>query len=217
MSIEKAEIKRLTAQTLGKKMDQKVEAAKAEFHRFEGAKGAMSNNVIAGLVSVKAVWKKNLEDEQVTKEEADLAMRVVSQCEGVVRNLIEKAAADLLVHQGKLQGLELGVQECERLFNEEGAKAQALLKALEEGNAEIEGEAPEGDRPNLRVVGTRPGPSVAQQRKAESQDKATEPEPPPPKPEPPENQVRKEGEQPPKPKGRKKSDQNPKLFPQGKG
>jgi len=196
-----------------------VASARAEFHRLEGAKGALANNVIAGLVSVKAVWKKNLEDDQITKEEADLAMRVVSQCEGVIRNLVEKASADILVHQGKLQGLELGVQECERLFNEEGAKAQALLKALEDGNAEIEGEAQPGERPNLRVIGTRPGPGIAQQRKAQEQNKdpGQEETPPPPKPEPPENRVVKEGEQPSKRKGRKKANPNPQLFPQGKG
>jgi len=163
MSIEKAEIKRLTVQDLGKKFETRIEAAKAEFHRLEGAKAGLSHDVLAGIESVKSYWTKDLHDTKISPEIAEAVFKALDQCSGCVRNLITQADFRMQVENGKVQGLEQASKECENIFVEEGRKIATWQEALDKDVV-----APEdAGRPPMRTIGEHPGLSIAQQRKEE--------------------------------------------------
>ena len=162
MNIQKSEIKSLTAQDLGRRIEDKIEATKAEFHRLEGVKAGLQNDVLPGIESVKSYWTKDLHESKVTPEIAQAVFKALDQCAGCVRNLIDRSEVRMQIENGKIQGFQLSQGECESVFQEEVRKLKALSEALEQGKIEVE-----DNRPPVRAAGEHPGPSIAQMRREE--------------------------------------------------
>jgi hypothetical protein len=176
--LDKIGTRRETAQKLAKGYEEQLEAAKTEHARLEGAKGVLRTNAQECVSAVRSYWKKDWDEEKITKEAADTAFKVIEQISGALRSLAQKCEVDQLVKQGLVEGLEKSIKSCEKLFEEEGTKAKNFLDAVEKGDIEIDketgepvhtkpAERGEDGRPPLHVVGVRPEPGIAARRKAE--------------------------------------------------
>jgi hypothetical protein len=158
VSIEKAQLKMAVAHDIGVKLDDRREAAEAELHRFEGAVGAMkqAGENIEGLIvllqkDVDGGAFDGLASEPIGEplKLKEHIVRWLRRALGVTISLREVAETNRLKCAGKLEAMEAAVKDVRGVFDEERAKAAALTS---EG----------GPRP----AGRRPGPSIAQLRKA---------------------------------------------------
>ncbi len=169
MSIEKSEIKQGT-------LKEQIEAAEAKRDRFEREitelGGACTALKVAakGMDGLVAYIQKDLKDEKLEIPEdppalAKLLILWLSRARQVCNGMADQRTANGLLTQGRKQGVEEVLGDLIKAHEAEGAKA-AGLKAGENGT-------PDGSRPGQRVPGSKPGLSVAAERKArEAADKA---------------------------------------------
>lgn len=164
MSAEKAEVKMATAHAIGVQHDDRLEAAKAEVHRFEGASGAMKqagenlNNLIAQFQKEVDEGKLDEHGDSVLKV-ASLVTQWLRRAVGTTVALGDIATDNKLKCMGKVEALEQAVADVMRVFKDERAKADAL-KA---GKTEL---------PMRRIPGAHPGKGTAAARKAEPKAKS---------------------------------------------
>jgi len=189
MGIEKAEVKRAAFQEVGKRFESRKDNAEIEVRRCEGAIGGLKE-AAEKLDQHKGYWKKDFKDDKISDKELQLAIKVIDQCGGIVRNLQEAASARKLMHQGEVHGLQGAMDICEKLFETEGRKAMAILDAVEKGivhsqadgdgtpHLEVVPDAETADgRPVMvaRPVGVHPGLNDAQRRKPQADAKEGDP------------------------------------------
>jgi hypothetical protein len=164
--LDKVAVKRLTVQNLGKRIDERLEVVKNEAAKLEGLKSFLQAGglLFKGLDGIKSHWKRDLEAHTIEKEQADAAIKAIDQCLGIVRNLYEKANVDFLVKQGEVRAYTADLDLCDAVFQEEGKKAEAAVRAAE---------VPQGEKRSARPIGVRPGQSEAQKRKRIPKKKIT--------------------------------------------
>ena len=168
MTIEKANIKKLLVQDIGKNIDNKLGATKVEINRLEGASSAL-HQAQQKLEQHKSYWQQDFKDKAISQEEVTLALKVIDQCQGILRNLNEAAKANKLIKEGEHRGLTVSNDVCEKIFNEENNKIEAMAQSLVA--PEKTEDKKDGKRPKARATGVRPGKSEAQKRKVEEAKK----------------------------------------------
>jgi hypothetical protein len=110
---------------IGQKVDGLLQAAKDESCRLEGACGALSE--AAGKVDAhKAYWDESQNRGDATADEAAVAHRVIEQCAGITRNLLESGRQRHLLQLGQIQFGELVLNVLEASFEQSAKTALAL-------------------------------------------------------------------------------------------
>jgi hypothetical protein len=169
MSLMKAEVKAATAHSIGVRMDDRLEAAQAEMHRFEGASGGVKQ---AGesIQELMAQFQKEVNDGKLSQF-GEQQLKVAEQVTQWLRRAIgscmalgDMAASNRLKCMGKVEALQQSVKDVMAIHSEEMAKAEAL----KQGGAEVlVGQVAGGKAPSVHLPGIRPPVSIAAQRKAE--------------------------------------------------
>ncbi len=167
MTLEKAEIKRLTAQEIGLKIEKKKQAAEKDIFRLEGA---ITTLMIAtkNLDAIIHYWKRLLDADppECSMEEAQAAIKAVDQCKMSLVSLQDKQKATKIAKHGEISGIDSSLDVAEKLFEDEGRKFAAVTEAI---NPNWKPELPKGGkpRPEFRATGVRPKESIAATRRAE--------------------------------------------------
>jgi len=169
MTIEKAELKRLTVQNVAKRVEALKNKSTGEVDRCAGASQALKE-ATRGVESVKAKWKRDLQDEKISPAMHSAVVEATEECLGSLRNLMLKYETAKQQIIGEVRMADRAIDVCQRIFDEEEAK----IKAIESG-----------EELDARPVGQHPGSGIASQRKAEESI--------PPKPVPPKNTIKAEG------------------------
>jgi len=167
MGIEKAEIKMAVAHDIGCSLDDMLTAARAEIHRWEGAKLA-HQQAQGGIDSLMGIHlKKDLEEGNLGMEEAEKIQRWLQRARGVNENLALQSDAMICKAKGKVEAMEKAVLVTKKVYDTEERKKNAVDEP---------GEPDErlAGRPT-RAVGSHPGQSVAQQRRDEAQETVEKP------------------------------------------
>jgi len=148
----KAEIKMATAHHIGAKLDDQLEAAGAEVHRYEGAKEALKQAAKA-LESLMSHVDKDLDEgkyeELVTAGPLKIAETVklyVQRSMAAVQNLAISAETNGFVARGKAQALQLAVKTAKDVYDTEAKKKEAIETAMKNGTLTEEAR-PEGVHP----------------------------------------------------------------------
>ncbi len=169
MSIEKSEIKQGT-------LKEQIEAAEAKRDRFDreinelGGAASALKKAASGMGGLVAYIQKDLTEEKLELPETPQALAKVlilwiSRARELCNGMADQRTATGLLTQGRKQGVEEVLGDLIKAHDAEGAKA-AGLKAGENGT-------PDGTRPGQRPPGSKPGLSIADERKArEAADKA---------------------------------------------
>ncbi len=157
MTLEKAEIKRLTAQEIGLKIEKKKQAAEKDIFRLEGA---ITTLVIAtkNLDSIIYHWKRLLETDppECSMEEAQAAIKAVDQCKMSLASLQEKQKATKIAKHGEISGIDSSLDVAEKLFEDEGRKFAAVVEAA---NPSLRPELPKGGKARRQFRPTRVRPN----------------------------------------------------------
>lgn len=175
MSLEKARLKIAVAEHIGLKHEDRLEAATAEVHRYEGAAGGVKQAGEA-IERLLVQFTSDADDgkiDDIAGEEhrlkiAELVSKWMKRAIGTCIALGDVASSSRLKAMGKVEALEQARHDVKNLIDEEEAKAQAI----ESGVNEI----PMPGKPGAvipmpgRKVGVHPGPGVAAQRKHELPD-----------------------------------------------
>jgi hypothetical protein len=110
---------------IGQKVDDLLQAAKDEGRRLEGACGALSE--AAGKVDAhKTYWDESLKQEQVSEDERIIAHRVIEQCAGITRNILESGRQRQLIQVGQVQFGEMVLNLLEASHAQSIKTAQAM-------------------------------------------------------------------------------------------
>lgn len=152
----KAETRAQTTHELGVRMEDLLEAGRAELERMRGARGALAE-VVRKLEAHQAVVDRDRDQGQLDAEQHALVKRYVDQCGGIARNLVTAADVQLLVLQGKIAGLQQSVGEIKKAHD----MADARLKACD-GDELVEEDS--ADLPAARKAGQHPGDPLAARR-----------------------------------------------------
>ena len=151
MSLDKAELKILILNELGCDFEDMCEVVRRETHQQEGA--AVALRVAAKtILGLSALVDDDLDKGRYELEEAGRIKsyigRAATQCEEMSKDARNKR----MVSEGRTQGIAQVVATLKKKMAAETVKADARKNA---------------DPSDSRALGTRPGLSVAQQRKAE--------------------------------------------------
>jgi len=177
----KSEVKILTAEEIGRKMEEMAEGAQKAAHLQQGAKDGLKH-AAAKVGDLMAHIDKDVEEGIIDALKGDplaiakYAKRCLQKCIGVIDNLATTAEVVGHRQEGRRKGLEEAAKYANEIWKEEKAKLESLAKMLEAGN--VEGDS---DIDLRRVPTGHPGPTLKSQRLAEDQGKG-EPEKPPEEP-----------------------------------
>jgi len=156
MSVLKSELKQLVTHEVGVRVEDALEAAKADVRLLEGRQSAFADGAKAaeGLLAVV--------DQDLTAELFDLPTathikKYVGRCVFALQNLAQQAANQRMAQTGKVQGFQHTVDLLKNMIEAEKAKAAAIAAAES---------APPPETPRERVEGTRPS-SLKELRLAE--------------------------------------------------
>lgn len=172
-TVEKAEVKILTAHDIGADIEDMMEQAQKAEHMHEGAKIALGD--AAKKVNVLAEHlKKSIEDGDIKLEEIDSPEKI----EGLVRKYIARAVNILenlqLMEQnaqigsaGMVAGYKNAMKAPMKIMEGERKKMEALKEAIEE--QQKTGDHDLDLRPVSRATGVHPGDPLADRRKSNGQ------------------------------------------------
>jgi len=158
MGFEKSEIKMSVAQEIGNNLDDALESAKVEINRWEGGKFAHVQTTQGIDHLIGHHLKKDLEEDKLTMEDAERIKRYLLRAKGLVENLSIQCDSLTLKAKGKVEALEKAVLITKKVYDSESRKRTSLLTP----------EEPDERTGPTRAVGAHPGPSIAQQRRAEA-------------------------------------------------
>jgi hypothetical protein len=147
MSLDKSEVKLGTVHELGCRLDDVREAAHKEVSRMEGAVAAFAKSaeVVAALA---ALVDKDISDGKFELETATLIKRYIERGTQALTNLHLNAKNLQLMAQGKVQGLDAGLQVAKKLKEEEERKRDVVQEAVQRAaEAPAAQEATEAPRP----------------------------------------------------------------------
>jgi len=170
MSIDKAEVKILTANEIGASLEDMLEEAQKNEHMYAGAKEALGH-AYKNIGQLTEVLKNEIEEGTIKLGE----LREPEQIEGLVRKFIARAmnvvesmqlhaqssqigAAGMVAAFTKAMGVPKKVMDVER------GKLEAIRAAIQ---AELDGKGGEDvdlTRPRARPTGVHPGNPLAERR-----------------------------------------------------
>lgn len=167
--IEKTEIKRIVYNDLGCDTEDMLEGARARRAEHRGGTVALTQGAKA-VSAISAFVDKDLDGGVIAALDGPL------QVAGYAKQQIQRAVDALqlaaqsernrvLIADGEISGLESMIGLVKKRHDVEEAKAAAIAKALEE---EAAAAAAGSNGANGRPTGVRPGPGVAQRRKAKA-------------------------------------------------
>lgn len=149
--MNKFELKMLHSQELGRDLASRLDQAKSEVQRLDGAAEYMNLAQNAVLSVMNALQQSDKTTEEVSQEQKSFAMQYLRKALGGVQSLQVKVEQAKYRNEGKIQGLESALDIVEKSFKTEETKLQGLASALETGDMQFEGER-------------RPPPSLKSQR-----------------------------------------------------
>lgn len=162
MSSFKAEIRADILHEIGVRFDDQLEGAKAEAHRYEGAKQALWQAVHKVEDHLGHVDRDLRDGKYVDIAQAEGEKRRIQECVGILRNLAVTAEVNQYIARGRVEALEQALKGLKVQHDQERVRA-AQLKAAEQV-AESD-EVPRTQE--ARLPGTHPGRSIKEQRLAE--------------------------------------------------
>lgn len=165
MSAEKSDIKINVANDLGARIEDMLEAARAEVVRYEGASMALSQAGKA-CVGMMAHVDKDLSDGSYDIPTGTCVKRYIERCANSAAGLQAQAENARVMALGKIQALTAGVGILDKYREEEASKAKRLREAVAAGTVIVEGGEPtKVANGKGHVVGARPGATVKELRK----------------------------------------------------
>ena len=157
MGIEKAEIKKAVAYDIGCSLEDALEAAKNEVHRWEGSKLAY-RQAADGVNALVVHLKKDVEAGELGLEEAEGIKRWLMRGTEICRNLGLQSDALICKAKGKIEALEKSILMVKKVHDREEQK-------ISDSRAIADEEKDINPRRNARPVGQHPGRSEAQNRR----------------------------------------------------
>lgn len=151
-SLVKAEVRIATANEIGVRMDDALEAAKGDVARADGAASA-GVKIGDGIDSVVAAMQKDIDEGRLGLEQGKLVATWLARARTVASNYVLGSHQAKSMAQGRVMGFEAAVASVAKFKTEEENKVRAVLTA-----AAAEDVAPED-------VG--PKPTIKQQYEAE--------------------------------------------------
>lgn len=162
MGVEKGEIKKGTLEEVGIKLDDMLESAQRQHYAHIGAKQALTQCAKQISTLAKQV------DGEIDAGEYDLQVathvkKYIGRAQMAAEGAGRQQGNQELVSSGKIEALQAAVKAIQKQHALEDAKIQALREAEQAALSDVP--LTQSER---RVAGQHPGPSLAQQRKAET-------------------------------------------------
>lgn len=151
-SAEKGEVKVGAANELGCRFDDMLEALLKEGHQWEGAIAAL-RRAEAAVVALSAHVDKEVDEDKLDLEQAKLVKLWLGRAAQATHNLFLNAQNQVLVAQGKVNGLTAVVAATKKYSDEQAMQVRVAMAQVESRQREPEG---------------RPGPTIKEQRLAEA-------------------------------------------------
>lgn len=154
-SAEKGEVKVGAANELGCRFDDMLESLMKEGHQWEGAIAAL-RKAESAAVALSAHVDKEVDEGKLDLEQSKLVKLWLGRAAQATHNLFLNAQNQVLVTQGKVNGLTSVVALTKKYRDEEEMKVRVAVAQVESHKREPEG---------------RPGPTIKEQRLAEEASK----------------------------------------------
>lgn len=183
-TVEKAEVKILTAHDIGADIEDMMEQAQKAEHMHEGGKLALGD--AAKKVNVLAEHlRKSIEDGDIKLEEIDspekiegLVRKYIARAVNILENLQLMAQNSQIGSAGMVAGYKNAMKAPMKIMEGERKKMEALKEAIEE--QQKTGDHDLDLRPVSRATGVHPGDPLADRRKTNGQTEQNTPEQPKP-------------------------------------
>jgi len=156
MSVLKSELKQLVITEVGVRVEDALEAAKADVRLLEGRQSAFTDGAKAAEALLTIV-DQDLAADLFDIPTAAHIKKYVGRCVFALQNLTQQAANQRIAQTGKVQGLQHTVDLLKNIIDAEKAKVEAIT---------VSESSPPPETPKERVEGTRPL-SLKEQRLAE--------------------------------------------------
>jgi uncharacterized phage infection (PIP) family protein YhgE len=177
-TVEKAEVKILTAHDIGADIEDMMEQAQKAEHMHEGGKLALGD--AAKKVNVLAEHlRKSIEDGDIKLEEIDspekiegLVRKYIARAVNILENLQLMAQNSQIGSAGMVAGYKNAMKAPMKIMEGERKKMEALKEAIEE--QQKTGDQDLDLRPVGRATGAHPGDPLADRRKSNGQTEKTE-------------------------------------------
>lgn len=151
MSMEKMELRSAAMHEVGVRLDDALEAAKAEMLRAEGAVQAGQKAMERAVQLLLAVDKENAEGG-ISDEQRDVVKKYLAKCHAAMKALYDESNSRVLLARGMVLGMDRAVKTAKQLHDQE----------LSKGTGDVVPVNGEG-----RSVGDAPKMSIKQRRLAE--------------------------------------------------
>lgn len=158
MSVEKAEVRAGAMHEVGVRMDDLLEAVKADVHRFDGAASGLLQCVKA-IEGLLAHVDKDVDEGKYDLEVAKVAKQYIARAVQVAQNLGQQSSNQKILSIGKVQMGEAAVATVKKMHQVETGRAETLARVEQ---------TPEDDVDlRSRTAGARPPMTIKEQRLAE--------------------------------------------------
>jgi hypothetical protein len=197
MSLLAQEVQFAVTSKVGGRVEDALEAAKAELSSLEGRQAAFLDGAKA-VDALSASVDKDVEEGKYDLEVSAHIKRYLGRGSNALQNLAAHAVNARIQQQGRIQGLNHTFELLKGMADAAKAQAQAIRAAEA---------APPPENPRERIEGVRPPMSIKEQRLAEEaaeQAAAAEASGSEAAPEAPEAEAEAEAEAPPKRRGGRK-------------
>lgn len=161
MNLDKSDVKVGTANEIGCRLDDMLEANTRELHRFEGAVTALRTGASAIENLEKAVDRELDEGKIPDLETAVLIKKWTGRMHQALTNLAMQADNNRVMQTGKISAMQGAVEVTRKFREEEMNRAATLRTALEQNKARASDHV-------VAEVGDRPGLSIKERRLAEA-------------------------------------------------
>ena len=167
-TVEKAEIKIITANNIGADIEDMLEQARKSEHMHEGGKLALADaakkvNALTELF-IRSVQEGELDLSKLAPEEIEgLVKRWINRCVGLLENLTLMSQNAQLSAAGMVAAYKNAMKAPMKIMEAERKKMEAIKEAIEEqertGDPDLDG------RTISRAMGQHPGDPLADRRK----------------------------------------------------
>lgn len=164
MSIEKSEIKRAIAQDIARQLESQQDEAKRDVIGYTAGIEALQR-AIQLIQKKKSHWQSLIDKGDCSEIEYNAACSVIESNIETIQSMIVSLQSSKTIKSGEIRAYEFSLDVCEKIFNEEGRKAAALLKMMKKSIENEENEENEKNDSHRRPVGSHPGESLASDRK----------------------------------------------------
>ena len=182
MNLEKTRLRMLTAQEMGKELEEKLQAAERMVLKQEGAGDGLkqaAKGIGALMAAVDEEFEKQGKIGGFTVEELSgeplrmmKAVKVwLQRSLGCVDNMATTAEMTKISTGGKVKGIQDAIAVIKKTFDEERGKLELVERGLKDGTIVVEdGQLVQKNisKDNPRTVGMPPEPTLKEQRMAEA-------------------------------------------------